>query len=1102
MKNVPNNFLQELAKNGRQIDAIITYQENGNTVTLDSDEIIAIKPIKKTQLLKSLMKECDIETSNPIAKDTQINVKIGLLINSEYKYISLGNFIIYSEPEYNADTLSYTMKAYDKMLYSMVDYKDMQVTYPISVRDFINKICQKIGLTFKNINDEFANYDKMISVDSYTGYDYKIRDVLDELAQVTASIICINNETDELEIRYPNETGLTLNEDYLKDVNVEIKEKFGPINTITLSRSADADNVYLDDPSSIIANGVCEIKIKDNQIMNFNDRSDYLPDILEKLKGLEYYIIDIESTGIMILDIYDLFNLSIWGEDYNCLLLNDELNIQDGISESIYNEIPEETETDYSKADKTDRRINQVYIIADKANKRIELVVSEIGDRTDKETTITQDVDSIGQTVTKIVDLTRTVSGAKQVVLEGSKKNILAGLEIEGNNQAFSKDTYIRVISQENLVEKLEKYTDVPLWISTRTVPYQNNGILYYTSMETSQSKYTYYLMKIDAKKTYRFKLNSEARINIGIFTKNPLLDTTQDTYGIYRNYFGNTYYQNSQWVTDKNQKEFYVKSPYTVENNNPEEQFLVLYLSPSTNITNLEVNEYIEKELIKTDYSPKTNGLFYHSSYVDKNTHEFIYADEYDTHYCYTLKIEHNLIYKVTKDIPINVFSLATFSNYPMQGDIATQYISNENEGVGLEELEVMSGPNDNYLTVTFFDKSQKVTNSYDALIISETLKIKKMVVESLGQYEGVADKYLLTEGTKSQIVRKIGYDEDGNKYIMPKEQIINYEYIEIPVFGQNDILQLVSDTAMIKATYIVENLLEGKFATVTELMAQIKILADQIALTVKQDDIIAQLNVAIREGKSIIEILGNILKIKTDNFELSEDGTTIIKKGTIASFRIGDMILETDLVGIAGGEEKAFWVKQTKNGEAVAYITLSGEIHARRFWSNGKNVIYSIATDENSLNNYGVIVQIQHKSDSQGNYLEFMRNDGFAYGCRAFVSDKKEKKNIRYSNVKALDEMMKIEHVSFEWKNGNGKVRLGYLANQLKKIKKDFVYRLGEGKNSRLQINELAIFPYITKSIQELYKMLTKNIRKIQKENQDLKKRIKKLEDMIGDK
>ena len=62
----------------------------------------------------------------------------------------------------------------------------------------------------KNINDEFANYNKQITSEKYLdsegnslGYTY--RDVLDELAQVTASTICIDEDDDELEIRYINE---------------------------------------------------------------------------------------------------------------------------------------------------------------------------------------------------------------------------------------------------------------------------------------------------------------------------------------------------------------------------------------------------------------------------------------------------------------------------------------------------------------------------------------------------------------------------------------------------------------------------------------------------------------------------------------------------------------------------------------------------------------------------------------------------------------------------------------------------------------------------------------------------------------------------------
>ena len=112
-------------------------------------------------------------------------------------------------------------------------------------------------------------------------------------------------DDDELEIRYINDTEDTINEEYLKDVNVNFGEKYGPVNSIVLSRAGEADNVYLRDEESVTENGLCEIKIKENQIMNFNDRSDYLPDILEALDGLEYYLNDFSSTGITYFDLWD-----------------------------------------------------------------------------------------------------------------------------------------------------------------------------------------------------------------------------------------------------------------------------------------------------------------------------------------------------------------------------------------------------------------------------------------------------------------------------------------------------------------------------------------------------------------------------------------------------------------------------------------------------------------------------------------------------------------------------------------------------------------------------------------------------------------------------
>jgi hypothetical protein len=329
------------------------------------------------------------------------------------------------------------------MLYAMKDYESVGVTYPVTVRSYINALCKKIGLNFKNKNDEFANYNREIQNELYIDADgnnlgFTYRDVLDELAQVTASMICINEKTDELEIRYPVETNDSIDEEFLKDTNVEFKEKYGKINSVVLSRSAESDNIYLRDEDSVRQDGLCEIKIVDNQIMNFNDRSDYLPDILEKLDGTEYYIIDVNSTGIMWYELGDVYNMEVEDKTYKCLMLNDEVNINQGIEELIYTDMPEESETDYTKADKTDRKINQTNLIVDKQNQQIQGVVAQIGDRSQKQTTITQDLNSITQQIQDIEDITDEVNGLTQIKLDNCVEGSLLEFHIYGNNSVFT----------------------------------------------------------------------------------------------------------------------------------------------------------------------------------------------------------------------------------------------------------------------------------------------------------------------------------------------------------------------------------------------------------------------------------------------------------------------------------------------------------------------------------------------------------------------------------------------------------------------------------------------------------------------------------------
>lgn len=424
MKAHTAEFKNEIKMLGRQLDSKITF---GNTV-LGSDELNAVTPHFKSTILKSAMKQLDIDSNVEIPVGTLLKYEFGVKVRNEdvddyrknYDYIDFGNYIV-KTVEKQEDTNSYRIVCYDKMLYSMLDYTGLSINYPITVRDYINELCRGIGLDFANKNDTFANYDKVISTELYLTEDkgslgYTYRDIFDELAQVTASTICIN-QNDEVEIRYITETYDGINEEYLKSVNVKFGEKFGPLNTVVLSRSGDSDKIYY--PAKLAKNPY-EIKISDNQIMNFEDRADFLPDIFDKLNGLEFYTNDFASTGICYYDICDRYTVQIGNNSYSCVMFNDEILVTQGLVENVFTELPEITETDYSKADTDDRRINKAYILIDKQKQIIDATIEKVDEHG---TALTNIKTTVEGTTTTIKDINDNITKIEETI-EGLKTNV------------------------------------------------------------------------------------------------------------------------------------------------------------------------------------------------------------------------------------------------------------------------------------------------------------------------------------------------------------------------------------------------------------------------------------------------------------------------------------------------------------------------------------------------------------------------------------------------------------------------------------------------------------------------------------------------------
>lgn len=407
MKPHTAEFKNTIKQMGRELRGVITY----DNIILE-EEIMSITPHYEANILKSVMKQLDLELSVDIPLETVINCQIGILIDDDYEMLDFGNYVVYSS-EKQEDANTYKIVCYDKLLYSMKQNEDLGILYPISIKNYLTALANKIGLTVAS--GTFYNQDLTIPSELYLDLDYTYRDILDEIAQATGSIIALNTN-DEIEVRYPTITGDTIDEEFLKDENVDFGQVYGPINSIVLSRAGESDNVYTQDTESVQENGLCEVKIVDNQIMNFNNRSDFLQGLLAALDGLYYNINDFNSTGVMYYEVGDLYNVQVGENTYQCLMLNDEINVTTGIEEIIHADMPEQSQTDYSKADKTDRRINQTYIIVDKQNQTIESVVSNVTTQNNKISQITQTVDELNSKIQDIADITKAEESDRALV--------------------------------------------------------------------------------------------------------------------------------------------------------------------------------------------------------------------------------------------------------------------------------------------------------------------------------------------------------------------------------------------------------------------------------------------------------------------------------------------------------------------------------------------------------------------------------------------------------------------------------------------------------------------------------------------------------------
>jgi hypothetical protein len=278
----------------------------------------------------------------------------------------------------------------------------------VTVKTLLDKICDRLDWVVGYTT--FRNSDVVIDGEKFDS-TYTFRDVLDQIAQVAGGMVGFVG--DELKVIYPTDSGEVIDEENLK--SLKMGKRYGPINSVVLARTPQEDNIYKQDTDSITDHGITEIRIENNQIID-SHREDFIDGICAALFGVSFELYELESFGIGYLNLGEYFTIKTAdGVAHKTLMLCDDLQITQGVSETSSIEEPEVTKTDYSTASETDKTINKTILRVNKQENQITALVSK--------------TETLGETVSGV---TETVTKMAEVMIDSDSLEIKISKAIEG----------------------------------------------------------------------------------------------------------------------------------------------------------------------------------------------------------------------------------------------------------------------------------------------------------------------------------------------------------------------------------------------------------------------------------------------------------------------------------------------------------------------------------------------------------------------------------------------------------------------------------------------------------------------------------------------
>jgi len=304
-------------------------------------------------------------------KGKHVNLGFGVkLADTSIETVDMGTFYVTDEVE-DKDTEQVTATMYDKMYEALKSYALFDVEYPMTLKQYVEAICTELGWTLGTAT--FLNDDVVVSADLFALQGLTYRDVLEQVAELTCTMIYFNND-DELVLAPLGSSSVeTLNTSLLKKLDTEAN--FGAVNSVVLARTpVEQDFVYdggYESPPILLESGdtllsedgqdlLLEILVEidglyqirfENNMFTDADPDTYLPSLSTALTGLTFTPFEVKTIFLGYLELGDKVTLvdrnSVSYTSYICEI---ELKVGDEIKEIIRTQVPEKSRTNYKKS--------------------------------------------------------------------------------------------------------------------------------------------------------------------------------------------------------------------------------------------------------------------------------------------------------------------------------------------------------------------------------------------------------------------------------------------------------------------------------------------------------------------------------------------------------------------------------------------------------------------------------------------------------------------------------------------------------------------------------------------------------------------------------